>query len=75
MTNPKGLPEIFLIAQQHKEDMFEEEKGIAIDMAIKDVNFETGSGIYKNRDDAIKVAKKLIDNKPERKLAVISAVG
>jgi hypothetical protein len=72
----EGVTEVFLIAQgqgQH-EDLSTEEKQIAKEMGFENVSFEPGSGIYKNKYDAIAVAKKLIENNPLRKLAVISAI-
>jgi len=64
--------ETFIIAQQGKEAFCDEEKQVSTDLGISFVTFETGNGVYQNKDDAIAVAKKLIDNNPSRKLAVIA---
>lgn len=71
------LPEVFLIVQKEKgnEDMLSEEKKIADQLSIDQVQFDKGCGIYKDKDDAIAVAKVLVKNNPERHLAVISAIG
>lgn len=72
----EGATEVFLIGQGsgQREDLSIEEVLIAKEMGFEYVSFASGSGIYKNKDDAIAVAMKLIENNPLRKLAVISAV-
>lgn len=71
-----GVREVFLIGQgkDQCEDLSMEEVLIVKEMGFENVNFQSGSGIYKNQHDAIAVAKKLIENKPSRNLAVISAI-
>ena len=71
-----GLTEVFLIGQgkDQREDLSAEEQQIVKEMGLEYVGFASGSGIYKNQYDAIAVAKKLIENKPSRNLAVISAI-
>ena len=72
----KDVNEVFLIGQgkDQYEDLSAEEQQIVKEMGFEYVNFKSGSGIYKNQYDAIAVAKKLIENKPSRNLAVISAI-
>ena len=72
----KGVTEVFLIGQgkDQREDLSIEEVMIVKEMGFENVNFKSGSGIYQNKDDAIAVAKKLVENNPLRKLAVISAI-
>lgn len=65
---------IFMICQSHREDLSDEERRIVKEMGFEHVSFESGSGVYKNKNDAIAVAKKLIDNNPLRNpLTVVSA--
>ncbi len=61
----KDVSEVFLIAQSEKqhEDLSGEEHDIVKQLGFEYVNFASGSGIYKNKDEAIM-----------RKLAVISAI-
>ena len=74
ITSKLEYNEVYLIAQKDVEDIADEEKQTATDLGITEVSFEIGSGVYKNKEDAIAVAKKLIENKPSRKLAVVSAI-
>lgn len=76
MIDTSEFPAVYLIApqDQDREDMTDEEKSITIEMGIRNVNFEGDGGVYKDKNDAIAVMEKLIENKTSRKLAVISAI-
>lgn len=77
-NDPKldGVREVFLIGQgkDQCENLSIEEVTIVKEMGLEYVIFHQDSGVYKNQQDAIAVAKKLIENKPSRNLAVISAI-
>ena len=67
--------EVFLISQQvvNPENLTVEERLIIKTMGLKDVFISEAGIVYKNKHDAIAVAKNLVKTNPHRNLAVLAA--
>ena len=66
--------EFFMIVQKGQEAFADEEKTIVGELGIKDCHFDLGNGIYRNKDDAIAVAKELIKRMPHLRLGVVAGI-